>query len=401
MRPRRELAVGVGLFILFGLLVLAEAITTRSGTLDPRLSTFRSEPNGARAWADAAARLGHPVTRWRRPFSALPAIGDSGALLAELAPDDWLDFDDQYQLARWVERGGDLLLVGGGTGLAMACEGWRLDTTTAAGVTVRGVVAGTPVEIPGVRNRLTPVTEAATVDSSRSADLGFRRCPRRTRGIVDTLLRTPSGAPVAIRITRKSGRTITLVADASLFTNRALRESPAGEFALSLLPGGPAPLIVDEYHHAYGTRGSLTGAILAWSATSPFGWMLWQAAAVGLLALVAGMVRLGPIRPLPAPSRRSPLEHVTALARTLAASRGHEVAVLTLVRGLRRRLSADGRPARDDPRAWLQELRGRVRSGAARDAVARLIELTRPGRDTKEVLAAANAVEEIWQDLRP
>ncbi|HEX7918202.1 MAG TPA: hypothetical protein VF454_02310, partial [Gemmatimonadales bacterium] len=106
-------------------------------------------------------------------------------------------------------------------------------------------------------------------------------------------------------------------------------------------------------------------------------------------------------RPLPSPSRRSPLEHVTALARTLAASRGHDVAILTLVRGLRRRLSADGRPARDDPKAWLRDLQARVRGGSARRAVQRLIELTRPGRDTNEVLAAANAVEEIWQDLRP
>lgn len=401
MRPRRELALGVGAFVLFGALILAQALTTRSGTLDPRLSTFRSEPNGARAWADGLARLGHPVTRWRRPFAALPRESAAGTVLAVLAPDAWLDFEDQQWLHRWVEGGGDLLLAGAGARLAMACEGWRMDSVAAPGVTGRGEVAGTALEIPAVRFRLTALPDTAVVDSSRNSDLGLRSCPRRTRGLVDTLLRAPSGAPLAVRITRKRGPTVTLIADPALFTNRALRETPAGEFTLSLVRAGTAGVLVDEYHHAYGVRRSLTGAILAWSAESPLGWLLWQGVAVGVLALLAGMVRLGPIRPLPAPSRRSPLEHVSALARTLAASRGHDVAILTLARGLRRRLSADGRPARDDPKAWLRDLQGRVRGGAARRAVARLIELTKPGRDTTEVLAAANAVEEIWQDLRP
>lgn len=401
MRPRRELAIGVGIFVLFGVLILAESLSTKTGTLDPRLSTYRSEPNGARAWADAAARLGHPLTRWRRPFTALPADPDSGTVLALLAPDAWLDFEDQRRLTRWVDAGGDLLLVGEGTRLLMACEGWRMDSLPTPGVTARGDVGDVVLEIPAVRIRLSALVDSALVDSSRSSDLGMRSCPRRPRGFVDTLLRAPSGAPLAIRITRKRGPTITLVGDPTLFTNRALRESAAGEFTLALLRPGPTAVLVDEYHHDYGTGRSLAGAILAWSAGSPFGWILWQAVAVGLIALVASMVRLGPIRPLPAADRRSPLEHVTALARTLAASRGHDVAVLTLVRGLRRRLSADGRPARDDPKAWLRDLQGRVRGGAARRAVARLIELTRPGRDTKEVLAAANAVEEIWQDLRP
>ena len=158
---------------------------------------------------------------------------------------------------------------------------------------------------------------------------------------------------------------------------------------------------MDEYHHDYGAHGSLTGAILSWSGRTPLGWVLWQAVLVGILALLASMVRTGPIRALPTPSRRSALEHVGALARTLAASKGHDVAVLALVRGLRRRLSADGKPVRDDPRAWLAGLRERVRSGPARRAVAHLMELTRAGQGTSEVLAAANAVEEIWQELRP
>ena len=77
------------------------------------------------------------------------------------------------------------------------------------------------------------------------------------------------------------------------------------------------------------------------------------------------------------------------------------MAVRALERGLRRRLSADGKPTRDDPRRWLEGLGDRVRGGVARRAVAQLLELTRPGQGAAQVLAAANAVEEIWQELRP
>lgn len=400
MRPRVELALGLAAFVGLGALMLAEAVTTPAGTLDPRLSTFRAEPNGAKAWADGAERLGHTVVRWRRPLSGLPAIEADTALLAILAPDAWLDFRDQAALRRWTANGGDLLVVGQGSRLAMVCEGWRWDSLATTGVPGSGTVEGTALRIPGVRARLTPTRDPLVVDSTRLDDLGLRNCAREARGPVDTLLRGPSGVALAVRRHTKSGATVTLVADAALFTNQALRETAAGEFALSLLRPGRT-VYVDEYHHHYGSEGSLTGAILAWSLRTPQGWVLWQGAAVALLALVAAMVRTGPVRPLVTPSRRSALEHVGALARALAATKGHDVAVRALVRGLRRRLSADGKPTRDDPRRWLAGLGDRVRGGVARRAVARLLELTRPGQGANEVLAAANAVEEIWQELRP
>lgn len=400
MRPRVELALGLAAFVGFGALVLAEALTAREGTLDARLSSFRAEPNGARAFADGALRLGHPVIRWRRPLSALPEPDTARALLAVLAPDHGLDYSDQAALRKWSGDGGDLLIVGRTAYLPMLCEGWRWDSLPAAGIPATGTIGDVTVQIPAVRARLTPTRDPLVVDSTRTGDLGTRGCGRGWRGEADTLLRGPTGTVLAVRRTTKRGSTITLVADASLFTNQALRETEAGEFALALLPAR-GPLYVDEYHHDYGTSRSLTGVILAWSGESPAGWVLWQAAAVGVLLLLASMVRNGPLRALPVRSRRSSLEHVGALARTLAATKGHDVAVRSLVSGLRRRLSADGRPSRDDPRQWLEGLKDGVRSGAARRAVQHLLELTRPGQGATQVLAAANAVEEIWQELRP
>ncbi len=55
---------------------------------------------------------------------------------------------------------------------------------------------------------------------------------------------------------------------------------------------------------------------------------------VGVIALLFGAVRFGPPRPAIPRKRRSPLEHVRALATALAAAHGHDVAVATIIRGL-------------------------------------------------------------------
>lgn len=401
MRPRRELALGLGAFFVVGLLIVVQALVAPTGTLDFRLSTFRAEPSGARAWADALERLDVSVVRWRRPLSSLPQPPKIGSLLAVLAPEEMLGYGELRDLELWGKRGGDLLLVGRGNALAMSCAGWRLDTLGVEGLTGTARVGDAELTVPNVRARLLHVAALPAADSTRMQDVGVRQCSRDRRERVDTLLRASSGAVLAARVYFEKGGTVTLVADGALFTNKALRDTPAGEFTLSLVPPYIDDLMVDEYHHGFGVSSSLSGAILDWSTTHPWGWALWQAALVGVLALLVSMPRTGPIQALPRARRRSPLEHVAALARTLAATRGHDVAIVALVRGLRRRLSADGRPARDDPRAWLQGLAGRVRTDVARQAVARLMELTRPGRSAVDVLAAANAVEDVWQELRP
>ena len=44
---------------------------------------------------------------------------------------------------------------------------------------------------------------------------------------------------------------MTLVSDDRLFSNRALRESAAGPFALSLVVPRYRRIVVDEYHHGF------------------------------------------------------------------------------------------------------------------------------------------------------
>ncbi|HTS89732.1 MAG TPA: hypothetical protein VMG41_14665, partial [Gemmatimonadales bacterium] len=99
--------------------------------------------------------------------------------------------------------------------------------------------------------------------------------------------------------------------------------------------------------------------------------------------------------------RRSPLEHVRALATALAAAQGHDVAIEEIIEGLRRRLLPAGQRSSGDWRAWLDHLVNQVRGSRARDAATTLQALARPGQSAAGVLRAANAVEDVWEELRP
>src|SRR5207244_10631750 len=126
----------------------------------------------------------------------------------------------------------------------------------------------------------------------------------------------------------------------------------------------------------------------------------WQLAAVGLLALGFGAVRFGPPRAGLERRRRSPLEHVRALATALAAAGGHDVAVGALVRGLRRRLAPAASPGGGDWSAWVEQLSRTAPNPQAREAAGGLAALARPGRSAADVSRAAHPVAEPCEAAR-
>jgi hypothetical protein len=72
-----------------------------------------------------------------------------------------------------------------------------------------------------------------------------------------------------------------------------------------------------------------------------------------------------------------------------------------MIEGLRRRLSPRGQALRSDVVPWVDRLAENVRTPASREAVRTLQQLMRGPVRTDGVLQAANAVEDVWQDLRP
>ncbi len=400
MRPRTEVAIG--LMVLAATMAVAAAIgrARRPPYLgDTRPSSLLAGPSGARGLADALRRLGVDVQTWRRRTRELAgAAAPRGRhVLVLLDPTYPLEPTEVTTLAEWHqgEHAGDLVVAGAGTADLMQCYGWD---------TGEFLVRGRPVAPPGQQ----PASSAATAtvflepDSSASRARADRLlCDPVAIAAVDTLLLSADGRLAAVRLLREdNGRSVVLVADVSLLQNRSLRESSTGPDILAWFVGRYDQVTFEEAHHGFGPSGSLAGAVWGWSLKSPWGWVVWQAAIVGILALLAGALRFGPIRRVIERKRRSPLEHVQALATALAAAKGHDVAIRATVRGLRRRLLA-GRAPTGDPTPWLQEFAAHAPGPRARDAAERLLTLCRPGQPAPAVLEAANTVEDLWQELHP
>lgn len=400
MRARTE--VGLALLALGALVALAAAVGQRESRpeqFDPRASTYLPGPRGARGLADALQQLGIRVDRSRRSLRQL-VPGDSGSrvLFAAIDPVFPLSPAEAHRLLDWygAAGGGDLLLAGEGSTAAMRCFGYQPDPRERDSAAVRA---------PGRWPRLGAVlaaSDAPVIDSSRVADAGVWSCAVPTPARIDTLLTSATGRALALRLAYDDpDRAVTLLADATPLRNRALRETEAGPWALGLVAGRYDRVIFDESHQGFRGGGSLADATFAWSLRSPLGWAAWQLALVGVLVLLAGAIRFGPVRAVINRRRRSPLEHVRALATALAAAKGHDVAIGAVVQGLRRRLMPAGQRGRTDWRAWVVRLSQNLRSPRAIAAAATLQSLTRPGQPPEGVLQAANAVEDVWEELRP
>ncbi len=405
MRARTEALVGVA--ALAAVVTLAAALGMRGNTAaaaDWRASVFLAGPDGARALAEALERMGIDVRRYRRGLRQLArdTAANGGTALVLLDPSSPIEGTEVEQIRAWddANRGG-LFLAGRGASAVMRCYGYGLDWRGYDSVAV-AAPGGEPGTWPSTAAVLAGISDTIVADSSRWGDVGVTECVVPPIARVDTLITSVTGRVVALRLHRgDTGGEVVIVADAGFFRNRALRETPAGPFALSLFGGRYRRVIFEEAHHGFQEGGSLARATLAWSFRSPWGWAMWQMAAVGLLALLAGAFRFGPVRRIIQRRRRSPLEHVRALATALAAARGHDVAIGTIVEGLRRRLAPATPRPRGGWREWLETLGQNLRTERARSAVATLKTLTRPGQSPEGVLKAAHAVEDVWEELRP
>lgn len=404
MRARTEAALAVGL--LAALSVVAGLLAPPGAgpaATDERPSTFLAGPDGSRGLLEATRALGIEVRRFReRPGRLAERLEDGPRqTLAILGPSFPFSPLEAGVVLGFGARA-DLLLAGSGTDALMRCFGYQVKRRRfdSLQVAAPGTVPGAAE--PWVHAELQATREREQVDSSRAADTGRSSCTVPAFRSVERLLVGTGGELVAVRLWRADlDRRVILVADEALFRNRTLRRTSAGPFALGLFAGRTDRVVFEEYHHGFGASGSLAGATLAWSRRSPLGWAVWQWTAVAVLALLFGAVRFGPVRPGIVRRRRSPLEHVRALATALSAARGQDEAIGAMVRGLRRRLAPPGLRARGDWREWLQQLGRHRMAPPVQASLDSLRALTTPGQPPSSVLKAANAVEDLWLDLRP
>ena len=402
MRRGERAVVIAGVSILVLVALWGALSAPGSDGVDRRLSTYLAGPSGAKGLAQALRRLGVTVEQRRRPYFDIAT--DSG----RARPDRlyaFLDIDrpttQELVAIRDYVMGGGRILSAGVTGIE-ACFGYRsrrlardVDNDTRATL-VRG--SGQRL-LPTWRVlRRLPAESLAAAAKGTEADRCTPHLPRRA----DTLVRTMRNAPVALRLRFASGGEAILLADGQYLSNRILKDTDAGVAVLPWFLDGPTrQVVVDEYHLGFGAGGTLPGASWAWLRHHPAGWAILQLLGVALVALAVTAVRFGPARSVIERRRRSPLEHVEALAAGLEGAGGVDTAVGLTVSGLRRRLGRVGLLPAGAERAWLAALELALPTPAGRNAVRRLQSTINQPGGPERALAAAQAVEDVWEELRP
>jgi len=413
----RRLEIGLALLLLaaIGVPIWAARRTPQPPEVDYRRSTMLSGPNGSRALYDVLVQLGRPVQRRRTPlYDFSIETTHSAALLVELNPPLELEPAELEEVVYYVQHGGAVLSAGRGGGIT-ACAGWQLQPDGWVDDSVDVVSPPGAPNLPRsarVLQRKRPAgifgeKLSALAKESIEADVP---CDSLVAVRSETLLVALKKQPVVLRLWYEGGGSITLGADAGWFGNRTWRDTDVPVVALPWLASPPphgrqGRVVVDEYHQGFRADDqSEWGVIWGWLRSSPMGWAILQILAIALVWLAVNAVRFGPALAVIERRRRSPLEHLEALGAGLESAGATETAVLRLAAGLRRRLSRTGsiRTNEKEMQSWLETLELAMRDPKGRAAVKRLRRLVneRNGGDA-QVLAAAQTVEEVWEQLHP
>jgi hypothetical protein len=399
---------------------------SRPSDYDFRSSTYLSGPTGSQALDAVLSRLGRRSERRRTSLLNLATErAHRPAILVLLDPVIPLQVAELEQLARYVRGGGAVLATGEGAGVT-ECTGWRIQ---AAGITGDSMAVRAPapppplppdVRLPRTVRVLAPIRLGSDTSGRKGGGLedlvkGGEEdsrpgiCATLAPFAVDTVVAALSNRPVILRLRYRGGGSITLVADPGWFTNRVWRDTDMPIVALPLLtpaPERPGRVAWDEYHQGFGfgREASFTDHTWSWLRSSPAGWAILQLIAVALVWLAMTAVRFGPARAAIERRRRSPLEHLEALGAGLESAADVDTAVQRLALGLRRRLSRAGRLGEGNIVPWVEGLELAMRSQQGRAAVRRLhYLLTVRDREagSARVLQTAQAVEDVWEELRP
>ena len=419
MSYRLEIGLAALLAGSIGLALWAGTRNERTPEFDLRASTFLNGPDGSKGLHDVLQQLGRHSERRRTSLENLATErAHRPAILVLNAPTIPLDDDEVNQVVRFIRSGGAVVAAGAGDGVT-ACAGWR--TQVFVGQQDSMAVSGEAgLRLPQVVRVLTPVepeeqmTTAPPLESLRKGEPEDRTlgiCRTLVPFATDTVIAAINKRPVILRLRYRGGGTLTLVADRRWLTNKMWRDTDVPIVAMPLLTPRrerPGRVVWDEYHHGFSeTKGvTLVGSTWRWMRGSPAGWAILQLCAVALLWLAMTSVRFGPAREVIERRRRSPLEHLEALGAGLESADDGDTAVRRLVLGLRRRLSraTPGGAREENASPWLEGLELATRGTKGRAAVRRLQHLLTardPGAESARVLSAAQAVEDVWEELRP
>ena len=330
-RPAITLSV-LAIIILIVVLLTPEATSARNG--DPRLTTFSTSPQGAKAFYELAGRLGWRVERQTDRGTPSYDTTTSRALLALMQP---IPATEAHRVLEDVRRGGALLVV--------LNQGEPLDDSLPIHI---GGTGGT--YDPGTVERCGPPTGALALWPDWRVHLftmqwrGEHADPVVFASV--PLADSTQRLPVAVGFPYGRGR-IVAMSDPDLLRNDVLRVcrwalDVVAVRALEYLTARPSSartrIVFDEYHQGYGEHPGSLGAVGHYFARTSSGRALLQVIAAALVLMVAMGVRPVPPRAPGIVERRSPLEHVDALAHAYARVGATRTVAMRLLHGVRRRV---------------------------------------------------------------
>ncbi len=327
----------VAIVVLVTALFAPDVANGRTG--DSRLTTFSAGPQGARLFYELAGRLG-----WKPERRITPAVPDDPATIqAVLAPVEPLTMAEVHALLEVVRQGGGLLLVLP-SGQGPLNDSLRLTLGVGAAfqppdsLNTDSCTANSGVAMP-----LWPTGHVLLYSLRRTGpSLG----PPVTFARVSAAGLHPWDRPAVVGFPLGRGRVV-VASDPDILRNDALRVCEYGLSVIAvqtleyLRAGGSVPrtrILFDEYHQGNGAQPGTVSAIVAFFGRTAAGHLLLQLLGAGLVVLLAAAPRVLPPRGVTRVQRRSPIEHVDALARAYAQVGATRTAVSRLVRGVRRRI---------------------------------------------------------------
>jgi hypothetical protein len=363
--PVRVLSAAVALLAIFILLAPQEREDVGAA-----YSSYAVGAGGARALYETLDRLGFVMSRNEKSLSSAP-IPDSISAYALLQPAQPLTTIEQTRLLAAVRRGLVLIFTPGDDDLTDSL-GFELKSSPGGFYTLsRTAVAGGNPPVPAAQDPRAAFQAAfpisvTVVSKSKSDNQTFLWLQSLSN--VDRTISDSAQRPALVLGHRIGRGYVIAVAPAQILMNQVMREPRAAiaivhalQFANGAVPSAARSpgVVFDEYHHGFGTHADMPAAVAHALTDTPPGRVALEITLAALVLLLAFAVRpLAPVS-IPPVSRRSPLEHVGALAHAYSQVDARSLGANMLVRGLRRRHSL-GLPRSASNSTYLSALRDRL-----------------------------------------
>ena len=373
--PRRVLVAFITLLVI-GLVVSPSAVPGSGGLL----TTYASDPGGARGLFEVARRLG-----WRaeRLLDRFEDPLDTSAVYVILRPPVDLTSSEVSAVLDAVRGGAGLFLVPGFGSPFLDSLGLKLVPPPPLGIVASDGEAWDSLGLaPSPR---WPTVVFRTTDDTPDSVVVLLEVRSRVEA--------DSTYPVVLGLPLERGRVI-MMSHGSLLANVRLRDADNAVLPVRMLewvaPGRRPRLVFAEYHQGHGSHASVMGTVGRELFTTPVGRAVAHLLiAAGILLLAVGIRPIAP-RARIRTDRRSPLEHVGALAQAYGQVNATRTALRRLLRGLRRRHPMGTlRSAPDDE--YLSSLAARHPSVAGDVDVLLQLAHDKPAPDRFEAAGAAIA----------